>query len=55
VTRKRSERVPLAYPLPTRDWFRTGRTGEGGIALWGSREWTEKTRRAANRGRRKRV
>lgn len=34
-------RVPLDYPLPEREWFRT----EGG---WASRPWTAAARKAAD-------
>lgn len=34
-------RIPLDYPLPEREWFRT----EGG---WASRPWTAEARKAAD-------
>lgn len=34
-------RVPLDYPLPEREWYRTA---DG----WASRPWTAETRRAAD-------
>ena len=42
-------KIPLTYPLPPRDWFKTP---EG---LWASREWTLVRRKAAEAERYKLV
>lgn len=34
-------RIPLDYPLPEREWYRTA-------AGWASRPWTAETRQAAD-------
>jgi len=40
--------VPLQYPLPNREWYRTAHG-------WASREWTAAAKRQAEAGRVKQV